>query len=109
MELLVFFALSAVLAWLSFWFAGQIYGLVHRPPVVFPARLALSMAAAGIGGVIFAGIGGVVLAAWLMNRSFQRRDDYRPLPTWVAGILVAAVASAATLLGAYALAWQILD
>ena len=108
MELVVFIGIVYLIALAGFWLLGVIYGLLRRPAVLFPFRLAASMAAVGLVGSVAVGIGGVVLATVVMDRAFARRDDYRTVPVVVAGAVISIVVLAGTLLSAYLLAWEIL-
>ncbi len=106
----LFFLLVFFVAFLGFWLLGMLYGLLFRRPAVwFPARLAATMAAAGIVGAVAGGVGGIVLSTVVMDRAFAKREDYRTLPVVVAGALISTVVLAGTLFAAYALAWQVFD
>lgn len=106
----LFFLLLFLVAFLGFWLLGMIYSLFFRRPAVwFPARLAATMAAAGIAGAVVGGFGGIILATVVMDRAFAKREDYRTLPVVVAGVVISTVVLAGTLLAAYALAWQVFD
>ncbi|NKI35625.1 hypothetical protein HFP89_10660 [Wenzhouxiangella sp. XN79A] len=91
-------------AFLGFWLGGLFYAaIVRRPSVYFPARLAATMAAAGLAGSLLVGIGGVVLATVVMDRAFARRDDYDRVAVRVAGAVLSTLALAGTFLASYRL------
>lgn len=105
----LFFLMLYLVAFFGFWLLGMVYGLFRRPAVWFPARLAATMAAAGLAGALVGGIGGIVLATVVMDQAFAKRDDYRTLPVVVGGVVISTIVLAGTLFAAYALAWQVLE
>lgn len=108
-KLVPFFLTIYLAAFVGFWLCGMLYGALRRPPVYFPARLAATMAIAGLAGSLIGGIGGVVLATLVMDRAFARRDDYRPVPVRIAGAVISLVVLVGTFFATYALAWTVFE
>lgn len=97
MEPVFFIAAVAAIGVSFFWVLGIIFGLIHRPAVWFPLKLAAQMAgAAAIGAVAFA-IGAIALPTWLMCNEFKKRADYKPVLIIIGGVVISSVAIAATL------------
>lgn len=108
-RLVLFFLMIYLVAFFGFWLLGMIYGLLRRPPVWFPARLAATMAIVGLAGSLLLGVGGVVFSTMVMNSAFAKRDDYRAVPVVIAGAVLSSVVLFGTLLSAYLLAWEVLE
>lgn len=109
-KLAAFFLVIYLVVFLGFWLCGTLYGLVfRRPAVYFPARLAASMGIVGLAGSLIGGVGGIVLATVVMDRAFARREDYRPLPVRVAGVVISTLVLVLTLFSTYWLAWEMLE
>lgn len=109
-KLFAFFLVIYLVVFFGFWLCGLVYGaLFRRPAVYFPARLAAAMGIVGLAGSLIGGIGGVVFATVVMDRAFARREDYRPVPVRVAGVVISTGVLGLTLLSTYWLAWEWLD
>ncbi len=109
LELILFFLAVAAIGVGSFVVLGFVYGLVHRPQVLFPPKLAIKMAVAAVVGAPFFALGGIALATWVMQIEFQKRADYKPLPNILAGIIISTVGSLAILAALYILPWTMLE
>lgn len=105
----LFFLMIYLAAFLGFWLLGNLYGALRRPAVWFPARLAATMAIVGLAGSLLLGVGGVVFSTMAMNSAFAKRDDYRPVPVVIAGVVLSTAVLFGTFFVAYLLAWRILD
>lgn len=92
-----------------FYAAGFVYGLIHRPSVLFPPLLALKMAVAVAIGSPFFMVGGIALATMVMNNEFAKREDFNLVKSSIAGVVISVIGSVATLFAAVHLAWEMLE
>ncbi len=107
-ELVLYLATVASVAVIIFYAGGFIYGLIHRPAVLFPPKLAVKMTAAAAVGAPFFLCGGVALATWVMNHEFQKRSDFNLVKNTIAGVVISLVGSIASVYIAAILAWSML-
>lgn len=109
MEPVIFFLALAAIGITSFWVLGIVFGLIHRPAVWFPLKLAAQMAAAATIGAACFVVGAIALPTWLMSNEFKKRADYKPVPIITAGVVISFLAVAATYFAAFYIAPLIFD
>lgn len=109
MELIIFFILIAIVSIGSFWLAGIIYGLIHRPSIYFPFTLAAKMAVCAVLGSFVFILGGVALSTLVFNAEMSKRRDYKKWPTILTGILISVICLITIYFSLFLLAWEILD
>lgn len=109
MEPVIFIVALAAIGIACFWILGIVFGLIHRPAIWFPLKLATQMAvAAAIGAACFL-VGAIALPTWLMSNEFKKRPDYKPVPIIVAGVVISSLALTATLFATFYIAPLIFD
>lgn len=109
MEPILFFILVAIVSVGSFWLAGTVYGLIHRPAIYFPMSLATKMALCAVFGALMFLVGGVVLATLVFNAEMAKRQDYNKWPTILSGVFISVLCTVVIYFSAFALAWQVFD
>ncbi|PLW67084.1 hypothetical protein [Pseudohalioglobus lutimaris] len=108
MELIAYVVVVILVSVGSFWIAGSIYGLIHRPAIYFPISLATKMALCAVFGALFLMIGGVLLATMVFNAAMQQRPDYSRWPTIVSGLVISILCTIVIYFSAVTLAWKII-
>ena len=109
MELVLDFFLVTVVSIGSFWLAGSIYGLLHRPSIYFPVALATKMALSAVFGSLFFMIGGVILSTLVFNAEMSKRHDYSRWPVVFSGLVISILCTVIALYSVFFLAWEVLD
>lgn len=108
MELVAYCLVIVVVSVGSFWLAGSLYGLFHRPAIYFPLSLATKMALCATFGALLFMVGGVVLSTLVFKAEMKKRDDYKQLPVLLVGALISVLCTVAIYFSALSLAWKIL-
>ena len=107
-ELVAYFAVVIVISVGSFWLAGSLYGLFHRPAIYFPLSLATKMALCATFGAMLFMVGGVVLATLVFNAEMKNMDDYKQWPVLIVGALISVLCTVVIFFSVISLAWKIL-
>ena len=108
MDLVIVIILLIIEGILLYWILGNAYSLMRSPAVYFPVPLASKMAMVTIVGFPLAGIGGVFLSVLIFHSSFSKRRDYNIIYGLIAGTIISILCSAALLVSALYLAWEII-
>lgn len=108
MELVVYFFLVLLISVGSFWLVGFVYGLLHRPAILFPLSLAAKMAFCAVFGAMLFVVGGVVLSTLVFNGEMSKRADHRLWPTLLSGAVISVLCSGVIYVSIVGLAWKIL-
>jgi hypothetical protein len=109
MALVLYFVIMIFVSVGCFWFVGNTYGLLRRPPIYFPLGLASKMALSTVvGGLLFM-IGGPILSTLIFNAEMKKRNDYSRWPSIVAGGAISVVCAVIIYYAIFAIAWKVLD